>query len=77
MFTVPADPDNPSYDRTFTVSFWQWLTSSKADRQEWRRRRDAVGQARVARADARVEQATAARDQAKQHKRAQRQARKH
>jgi hypothetical protein len=24
------------------VGFWRWLTSSKADRTEWRRRRDAA-----------------------------------
>ncbi len=42
MFKVPSDPDNPSYDDTFTVSFWRWLTSSKADRGEWRRRKNAA-----------------------------------
>ena len=42
MFKVPTDPDTPTYDHTFTVSFWQWLTSSAADRHEWRRRRDAA-----------------------------------
>lgn len=42
MFKVPNDPRNPTYDNTRTIGFWQWLTSSKADRSEWRRRRDAA-----------------------------------
>lgn len=37
---VPADPHNPSYSHVFLVGFWRWLTSSGADRKEWRRRRD-------------------------------------
>lgn len=39
MFRVPVDPHRPSYDSTFTVTFWQWLTSHKAQRMEWVRRR--------------------------------------
>jgi hypothetical protein len=41
MFRVPADPANPTFDETTKVSFWQWFTSSKADRKEWQRRRNA------------------------------------
>lgn len=37
---VPADPHNPTYNHVFLVGFWRWLTSSAADRREWRRRRD-------------------------------------
>lgn len=40
MFKVPVDPHSPTYDSTFTVGFWQWLTSSKAERMEWRRRKN-------------------------------------
>jgi hypothetical protein len=49
---VPSSADNPTYDETFKVGFWRWLTSSKADRVEWARRRNA---ATVAAGDARVE----------------------
>jgi hypothetical protein len=42
MFKVPSDPDNPTYDHTFTVGFMQWLTSSAADRAEWKRRKNAA-----------------------------------
>lgn len=42
MFKVPNDPQNPTYDDAFTVSFWQWLTSSAADRKEWQRRKNAA-----------------------------------
>ena len=70
MFKVPTDPNNPSYKQATKVTFWQWLTSSKQQRQDWRTRRDAVGRARVARAHARVEQAEAATRQAKANHRA-------
>lgn len=39
---VPADPTNPSFDATFKVGFWQWFTSSKVERIEWARRRQAA-----------------------------------
>jgi hypothetical protein len=39
---VPSDPDNPTYDNTFTVGFWRWFTSSAAERKEWARRRRAA-----------------------------------
>lgn len=42
MFKVPSDPANPTYTDAYTVTFWQWLTSTKRDRNEWRRRRDAA-----------------------------------
>jgi len=41
MFRVPTDPDRPTFDQTTKVSFWQWFTSSKPDRKEWQRRRNA------------------------------------
>lgn len=40
MFRVPSDAAAPSFDETFKVGFLQWLTSSKADRQEWMTRRN-------------------------------------
>lgn len=55
MFKVPADPHAPSYDRTITIGFWQWFTSSKADRQEWKVRGDIANRLRA-------EQAKAARN---------------
>lgn len=39
---VPSDPNNPTYDSTFNVGFWRWLTSSKDERKEWARRRNAA-----------------------------------
>lgn len=39
---VPTDSDNPTYDSTFKVGFMRWLTSSKAERNEWTRRRNAA-----------------------------------
>lgn len=76
MFKVPLDPANPTYRHAQTITFWQWLTSSAAQRQEWRRRRDAVGKARVDRADARVAQAEQARQQRKAAKQARKAARR-
>jgi hypothetical protein len=42
MFRVPSDPREPSFDVTQKVGFFRWLTSTKTDRIEWRRRRDAA-----------------------------------
>lgn len=42
MFKVPADSSNPTWQDTYTVSFWKHLTSSKAERLEWKRLRDAA-----------------------------------
>lgn len=42
MFRVPANPDAPTFDDTFTVGFGKWLTSSAAERKEWARRRNAA-----------------------------------
>lgn len=39
---VPVDPQNPTWDATFKVGFWRWLTSSKRERQEWFRLRQAA-----------------------------------
>jgi hypothetical protein len=45
---VPANPDHPTYDHTFRVGFWQWFTSSTAQRKEWaRRKRAAIGTGRI------------------------------
>lgn len=40
MFRVPRSPISPTFDDTFTVSFWQWLTSTKAERADWAARRN-------------------------------------
>lgn len=42
MFRVPVNSDRPTYDRTFKVSFGRWLLSTRWERREWRRRRDAA-----------------------------------
>lgn len=39
MWTVPRNAEDPSYDDAEKIGFWRWLTSSKADRTEWVRRR--------------------------------------
>ncbi|WP_326564543.1 hypothetical protein [Micromonospora peucetia] len=44
MFRVPSDPARPTFDHTFKVGFFQWLTSNKTNRQEWQRRRNAAAQ---------------------------------
>ena len=40
MFRVPTDAEQPTFDQTTKISFWRWLTSRKADRVEWARRRN-------------------------------------
>lgn len=42
MFRVPSNPQHPTFDDTFNVGFFQWLTSKKPDRLEWQRRRNAA-----------------------------------
>jgi hypothetical protein len=37
---IPNDPMQPTFDQTFRVGFWAWLTSSADDRREWARRRN-------------------------------------
>lgn len=41
MFRVPSDGTYPEVK----ISFMRWLTSSAADRREWKRRRNAAAQA--------------------------------
>jgi len=42
MFRVPQNPDTPTFDDTFKVGFFRWLTSKKTERGEWMRRRNAA-----------------------------------
>jgi hypothetical protein len=42
---VPTSATEPTFDQTFRVGFWRWLTSSKPDRAEWARRRNAAAEA--------------------------------
>lgn len=44
MFRVPVDADAPTFDQVTKVGFFKWLTSSKAERSEWMRRRNAAAQ---------------------------------
>lgn len=53
MFRVPRDPNSPTFDDTFKVSFWRWLTSSAADRKEWMRRRNAAAKVAMRNQEAR------------------------
>lgn len=39
MFRVPSDAEVPTFDQTFKVGFFRWLTSSGTDRREWTTRR--------------------------------------
>ena len=48
MFRVPKDSEKPTFDHTFKVGFFRWLTSKGGDRVEWmRRRRIAAERARL------------------------------
>lgn len=40
MFRVPISADNPTFDYSERVGFVRWLKSSKAEREEWARRRN-------------------------------------
>ncbi len=40
MFRVPVDADEPTFDQVERISVRRWLTSSKTDRTEWKRRRN-------------------------------------
>jgi hypothetical protein len=44
MFRVPIDSAESTFDDTFKVSFWRWLTSRKPERVEWMRRRNAAAE---------------------------------
>lgn len=44
MFRVPLNPDYPTFDQTEKIGFVRWLTSGKAERVEWARRRNAAAQ---------------------------------
>jgi hypothetical protein len=41
MFRVPVSGEEPTFDDTFKISFWRWLTSKSAERREWFNRRRA------------------------------------
>jgi hypothetical protein len=60
MFRVPTDPTRPSFDHTTKVGFFRWLRSSKADRVEWQRRRDAAAELARQGQNARAQQRSAA-----------------
>jgi hypothetical protein len=45
MLRVPVNAARPTFDETVKVGFFSWLTSSRADRQEWARRRNAAAKA--------------------------------
>lgn len=42
MFRVPASADAPTFDHTFKVGFFRWLSSNGTERIEWARRRNAA-----------------------------------
>lgn len=37
---VPSNGLQPSFEDVFRVGFWRWLFSRKAEREEWKRRRN-------------------------------------
>jgi len=53
MFRVPVSADAPTFDETFKVSFWQWLTSKAPERKEWMRRRNAAAKVAMRNQEAR------------------------
>lgn len=57
MFRVPQDPEKPSFDQTFKVGFVRWLKSSKPERKEWMRRRNAASAVAAANQQARAQAA--------------------
>ena len=54
MFRVPTSADQPSFDHTEKISFMRWFTSSKAERLEWARRRNAAAKLAADNTNARV-----------------------
>lgn len=70
MFRVPIDQSTPTFDSTFKVSFWRWLTSKAVDRKEWMRRRNEAarlaGRNAVARAKERDARWAAEKEDARQ-----------
>jgi len=44
MFRVPASADAPTFDHTFKVGFFRWLSSNGTERIEWARRRNQAAQ---------------------------------
>lgn len=71
MFRVPINPTTPTFNDTFKVGFFRWLTSKAPQRQEWRRRRDAAVAAARINQGARIEQFTErkiAEQQARRHR---------
>ncbi len=73
MFRVPLNAARPTFDETVKVGVFNWLTSSRADRQEWARRRNAAAKAarvsRNARAAEVIEQSMIGRKTAEQEAR--------
>lgn len=60
MFRVPSDAAVPTFDQTFKVGFFRWLSSSATDRQEWATRRNIAAKLAGANRVARGEQSLAA-----------------
>ncbi len=42
MFKVPLSADQETLEPCETISFWRWLTSSKAQRADWAHRKSTV-----------------------------------
>lgn len=56
MFRVPMNPNRPTFDETFKVSFWRWMKSSAYERREWVRRRGSAAKVAERNQIARVQQ---------------------
>ncbi len=65
MFRVPVDIDGPTFGRTEKVSLRRWLTSSRADRVEWSRRRNLAAETAAANKVQRAGGAAARREAAR------------
>ncbi len=79
MFGVPADADHPTFDRTEKISVRRWLTSSRVERMEWKRRRNMAAATAAANKVQRAGEASARRQAAREgaaesHRRAEGQA---
>lgn len=55
MFRVPSNADAPTFDDTFKVGFFRWLSSKGVERIEWQRRRNMAAQTAAANQRARAE----------------------
>jgi hypothetical protein len=66
MFRVPVDAEDPTFDRTEKISVRRWLTSGRAERTEWKRRRNVAAATAAAKKVQRAGEAGARRQAARE-----------